>query len=171
MCTAKLCTANFRYKMFCCYCTSNTSIPYDWKKSMLKSWYYFERTCLDLQISFWWFHVLNMLERKLTFAHHPKFGYLTFCPTNLWTTLRVSVHIKIPNLSKHKNVKTICEGLNLQPRGGCKFYPHLKSPPTFIMSGIPFWDIEKQHRLRSDSSKCSLIKVINVFLKYFSSEI
>lgn len=60
---------------------------------------------------------INALEKKLTFAHHPKFGYLTFCPTNLGTTLRASVHINIPNLSKHKEFKTICEGLNLQPRG------------------------------------------------------
>lgn len=60
---------------------------------------------------------ITTLEKKLTFAHHPKFGYLTFCPTNLGTTLRASVHIKIPNLSKHKNFKAICESLNLQPRG------------------------------------------------------
>ncbi|KAH3726728.1 arginine kinase-like isoform X2 [Dreissena polymorpha] len=60
---------------------------------------------------------LTTLEKKLTFAHHPKFGYLTFCPTNLGTTLRASVHIRIPNLSKHKDFKEICEKLNLQPRG------------------------------------------------------
>lgn len=60
---------------------------------------------------------LNKLEKKLTFAHHPKFGYLTFCPTNLGTTLRASVHIKIPNLSKHQDFRAICESLNLQPRG------------------------------------------------------
>ncbi|XP_045196942.1 arginine kinase-like isoform X1 [Mercenaria mercenaria] len=60
---------------------------------------------------------LHALEKKLTFAHHPKFGYLTFCPTNLGTTLRASVHIRIPHLSKHKDFNKICEGLNLQPRG------------------------------------------------------
>lgn len=60
---------------------------------------------------------LNTLEKKLTFAHHPKFGYLTFCPTNLGTTLRASVHIRIPNLSQQKDFKAICEKLNLQPRG------------------------------------------------------
>lgn len=60
---------------------------------------------------------LQTLEKKLTFAHHPKFGYLTFCPTNLGTTLRASVHIKIPNLSQQKDFKAICEKLNLQPRG------------------------------------------------------
>jgi len=60
---------------------------------------------------------LTTLEKKLTFAHHPKFGYITFCPTNLGTTLRASVHIRIPNLSQHKDFKSICEKLNLQPRG------------------------------------------------------
>lgn len=60
---------------------------------------------------------IKTLEQKLTFAHHPKFGYLTFCPTNLGTTLRASVHIRIPNLSQHKDFKAICEKLNLQPRG------------------------------------------------------
>lgn len=60
---------------------------------------------------------LTTLEKKLTFAHHPKFGYLTFCPTNLGTTLRASVHIRIPNLSKQSNFKQVCESLHLQPRG------------------------------------------------------
>ncbi|KAL4233034.1 hypothetical protein ACF0H5_007720 [Mactra antiquata] len=60
---------------------------------------------------------LTTLEKKLTFAHHPKFGYLTFCPTNLGTTLRASVHIRIPNLSQRKDFKEVCESLNLQPRG------------------------------------------------------
>jgi len=60
---------------------------------------------------------IKKLEENLTFAHHPKYGYLTFCPTNLGTTLRASVHIRIPTLSKHKDFKTICERLNLQPRG------------------------------------------------------
>jgi creatine kinase len=60
---------------------------------------------------------LQTLEKKLTFAHHPKFGYLTFCPTNLGTTLRASVHIRIPNLSQQKDFRAICEKLNLQPRG------------------------------------------------------
>lgn len=57
------------------------------------------------------------MEKKLTFAHHDKLGYLTFCPTNLGTTLRASVHIKIPKLSATPDFKDICEKLNLQPRG------------------------------------------------------
>lgn len=60
---------------------------------------------------------ITTLEKKLTFAHHPRLGYLTFCPTNLGTTLRASVHIRIPKLSQHKDFKAICEKLNLQPRG------------------------------------------------------
>ncbi|CAG2239830.1 arginine kinase-like [Mytilus edulis] len=62
-------------------------------------------------------NAIKEMEKKLTFAHHDKLGYLTFCPTNLGTTLRASVHIKIPKLSATPDFKDICEKLNLQPRG------------------------------------------------------
>jgi len=30
----------------------------------------------------------------MDFVVHPKFGHLTFCPTNIGTGLRASVHVK-----------------------------------------------------------------------------
>lgn len=63
------------------------------------------------------FQGIQELEKKLTFAKKDGYGYLTFCPTNLGTTCRASVHIRIPKLSKLPEFKEFCEKLNLQPRG------------------------------------------------------
>ena len=57
------------------------------------------------------------METKLEFVRHDKFGYLTFCPTNIGTGLRASVHVKVPKTAESGKLKEICEGLNLQPRG------------------------------------------------------
>jgi len=40
----------------------------------------------------------DTLEAKLDFAFHPRFGYLTACPTNVGTGLRVSVMLHLPAL-------------------------------------------------------------------------
>merc|ERR1719361_1930414 len=57
-------------------------------------------------------------EHKLAFAEREGLGYLTFCPSNLGTTLRASVHIKVPELGKDESVlKALCEQHNLQARG------------------------------------------------------
>nr|AII97874.1 BLTX506 [Nephila pilipes] len=37
------------------------------------------------------------IEAKLPFSHDDRLGFLTFCPTNLRTTIRASVHIALPN--------------------------------------------------------------------------
>ena len=42
---------------------------------------------------------------------------MTFCPTNLGTTVRASVHIKLPKISAKPDFKSICDGLKLQIRG------------------------------------------------------
>ena len=58
------------------------------------------------------------MEKKLQFAKADRLGYLTFCPTNLGTTMRASVHIKVPNLAKDmEKFNGLCAKLNLQPRG------------------------------------------------------
>src|SRR3954471_2847680 len=38
------------------------------------------------------------LEAKLNFSFHPRFGYLTACPTNVGTGMRVSVMLHLPAL-------------------------------------------------------------------------
>jgi protein arginine kinase len=40
----------------------------------------------------------DKLEGKLDFAFHPRFGYLTACPTNVGTGIRVSVMLHLPAL-------------------------------------------------------------------------
>jgi protein arginine kinase len=40
----------------------------------------------------------DQLESTLDFAFHPKFGYLTACPTNVGTGIRVSVMLHLPAL-------------------------------------------------------------------------
>ena len=41
-------------------------------------------------------------ENRIPFSHHDRFGFLTFCPTNLGTTIRASVHIQLTALSSRK---------------------------------------------------------------------
>jgi protein arginine kinase len=40
----------------------------------------------------------DKLEAKIDFAFHPRFGYLTACPTNVGTGIRVSVMLHLPAL-------------------------------------------------------------------------
>lgn len=54
----------------------------------------------------------------LKFARHPRLGFVTLCPTNLGTTLRASVHIRLPML--HGEMDRLLETAaryNLQVRG------------------------------------------------------
>ncbi|XP_033742328.1 arginine kinase-like [Pecten maximus] len=62
---------------------------------------------------------LNTIEEKssLKFGHHSKLGYLTFCPSNLGTTLRASVHIRIPCLASQPYFHDFLEKHHLQVRG------------------------------------------------------
>jgi len=40
----------------------------------------------------------DLLEAKLDYSFHPRFGYLTACPTNIGTGIRVSVMLHLPAL-------------------------------------------------------------------------
>lgn len=60
---------------------------------------------------------IESMEKKLTFAKKDNMGYLTFCPSNLGTTMRASVHIKIPKVSQMPDFKEICDKYHLQARG------------------------------------------------------
>ncbi|XP_017877076.1 arginine kinase-like isoform X2 [Ceratina calcarata] len=56
--------------------------------------------------------------KKLKFSRHRRLGYLTFCPTNLGTTIRASVHAKFPKLSEDfPRFEEIANMYNLQIRG------------------------------------------------------
>ncbi|KAI3381315.1 hypothetical protein SNEBB_005505 [Seison nebaliae] len=41
---------------------------------------------------------LKTIEKHLKFQQDPKLGYLTFCPTNIGTSMRASVHIQLKEL-------------------------------------------------------------------------
>lgn len=60
---------------------------------------------------------VKVLEEKLTFATDERLGYLTFCPSNLGTTLRASVHVKIPNVAMQTDFNAVCDKYHLQARG------------------------------------------------------
>jgi len=58
------------------------------------------------------------IEKRVPFSHDDRLGFLTFCPTNLGTTVRASVHIKVPKLaSDKKKFAEVADKFNLQVRG------------------------------------------------------
>ncbi len=58
------------------------------------------------------------LEQNLDFEQDDKYGYLTSCPTNIGTTMRAGVHIRLEKLSKEKKLlKAITKRHDLQIRG------------------------------------------------------
>ncbi|XP_043205314.1 arginine kinase Scy s 2-like isoform X2 [Amphibalanus amphitrite] len=58
------------------------------------------------------------IEKRIPFSHDDRLGFLTFCPTNLGTTIRASVHIKVPKLAADKKkLEEVAAKYNLQVRG------------------------------------------------------
>ncbi|KAK4873346.1 hypothetical protein RN001_015375 [Aquatica leii] len=61
---------------------------------------------------------VSEIEKSLKFSRSDRLGYLTFCPTNLGTTIRASVHIKVPKLAKnYAGLEEVAGKYNLQVRG------------------------------------------------------
>ena len=62
----------------------------------------------------------DVLEQTLDFAFSPKFGYLTACPTNVGTGLRVSVMLHLPALKltgEIEKVRRAARDMHLAVRG------------------------------------------------------
>ena len=62
----------------------------------------------------------DALEEQLTFAFHDLFGYLTACPTNVGTGIRVSVMVHLPALVQTREIQKAFQALqkiNLAVRG------------------------------------------------------
>lgn len=59
---------------------------------------------------------VNAIEKKkLPFSRSDRLGFLTFCPTNLGTTIRASVHIQLPKLAANKaQLEATASKYNLQ---------------------------------------------------------
>ncbi|KAF7632333.1 Arginine kinase [Meloidogyne graminicola] len=60
---------------------------------------------------------VKAIEAQVPFSRDDRLGYLTFCPSNLGTTVRASVHVKLPKISAKPEFKKICEDMKLQIRG------------------------------------------------------
>lgn len=52
------------------------------------------------------------LEKKLAFAFHPSWGYLTACPTNLGTGMRASAMLHLPGLVLSDQIGQVLKGIN-----------------------------------------------------------
>src|SRR5579862_8628345 len=62
----------------------------------------------------------DKLEAKVDFAFHPRFGYLTACPTNVGTGIRVSVMLHLPALKLTGEIEKVfraAKDLRLAVRG------------------------------------------------------
>jgi len=82
---------------------------------------------------------VNEIEKRIPFSHHDRLGFLTFCPTNLGTTIRASVHIKVPKLAKdYAKLEEVAGKYNLQVRG-------TSGEHTESIGGI--YDISNKRRL------------------------
>lgn len=53
----------------------------------------------------------DMLEGAITYAVHPQYGYLTACPTNVGTGLRVSVMLHLPALVITRQIEKVFRSL------------------------------------------------------------
>ncbi|XP_066956668.1 arginine kinase-like [Macrobrachium rosenbergii] len=61
---------------------------------------------------------VTALGNRLPFSFSQRLGFLSFCPTNLGTAIRASVHIRLPNLGKDKRIlEDAADQFNLQVRG------------------------------------------------------
>lgn len=61
---------------------------------------------------------VQTIESKMPFSRDDRVGYLTFCPTNLGTTIRASVHIALPKLAADKKkLDEVAAKYSLQVRG------------------------------------------------------
>jgi protein arginine kinase len=54
----------------------------------------------------------SMLEKKLDYAFSPEFGYLTACPTNIGTGIRVSAMLHLPGLVLAEQITPIIQSVN-----------------------------------------------------------
>ncbi|PCJ19117.1 MAG: hypothetical protein COB02_08690 [Candidatus Cloacimonadota bacterium] len=57
------------------------------------------------------------LEKKLGFYHSNNLAYLTTCPTNLGTGMRISIHYKLPESTSIEEVKKMASNYDLSIRG------------------------------------------------------
>jgi protein arginine kinase len=76
-----------------------------------------------LQLDEAWEHINaidDALDEQLEYAFHPRYGYLTACPTNVGTGIRVSVMLHLPALRLTKELEKVLQAardMKLATRG------------------------------------------------------
>ena len=62
---------------------------------------------------------VEKIQARIPFSSDPRLGMLTFCPTNLGTTIRASVHVRLPRLAAGgaEQLQAVAEQFQLQVRG------------------------------------------------------
>jgi len=67
---------------------------------------------LDLQAAWTQINQIDdQLEQKISYAFQPDFGYLTACPTNVGTGMRVSVMLHLPALVQSRQIEKVFRSL------------------------------------------------------------
>jgi len=56
-------------------------------------------------------HLDDLIESQVTYAYHPRLGYLTACPTNVGTGMRVSVMLHLPALVLTRQIDKVFRSL------------------------------------------------------------
>ena len=56
-------------------------------------------------------HIDNLIEEQVCYAYSEEFGYLTACPTNVGTGIRVSVMLHLPALAMTKEIEKVFRAL------------------------------------------------------------
>lgn len=54
----------------------------------------------------------DKLSDVISYAYHPKFGYLTACPTNVGTGMRISIMCHLPALTLTGNINKVLRAVN-----------------------------------------------------------
>ncbi|XP_030758165.1 arginine kinase-like [Sitophilus oryzae] len=86
------------------------------------------------------------IQKNNEFVASDRFGYLTFCPTNLGTTIRASVHIKVPKLAGDMTkFKDLADKYHLQIRGAAGEHSESKD-------GV--YDLSNKRRLGLTEYQC-----------------
>ncbi|XP_034480960.1 arginine kinase [Drosophila innubila] len=82
---------------------------------------------------------VESLAHQMQFNQDARLGYLTFCPTNLGTSIRASVHMKLPSVGNDRTtLEEVAGKYNLQVRG-------TRGEHTEAEGGV--YDISNQRRM------------------------
>ncbi|KAH8366085.1 hypothetical protein KR093_008888, partial [Drosophila rubida] len=83
---------------------------------------------------------VESLAHEMKFAHDSHLGNLNFCPTNLGTSIRASVLMRLPSITSDDKVVEMAKKHNLQVRGS-------RGENTVAESGV--YDISNKRRMGS----------------------